>query len=83
LIRSVVGWWFKLVVTLTLSAFLGVVVFIRTGISAGMMTETAYAYAGVVGLLVLVGLVWLRAKVDSAPEVIEGFLRRLGLYKTA
>jgi len=27
-------------------------------------------------------LVWLKRKVDAAPEMIEGFLKRLGLYRS-
>jgi hypothetical protein len=26
-------------------------------------------------------LVWLKRKTDDAPEMIEGFLKRLGLYR--
>jgi hypothetical protein len=82
-IKSMIGWWYKLVVAGTISAYLGVVVFIRTGINAGVMSGEGYTYAIIVGLLALIGLVWLKAKLKSAPAAIEGFLRRLGLYKAS
>jgi len=80
-IKSVVDWWFKLVAFFSFTAFLGVVVFIGTGIAAGMMTQDAYLYAGAVGVLMVLGLIMLYNKVKNAPEVIEGFLRRMGLYR--
>ena len=80
-IKSVVGWWFKLVAFLSFTAFLGVVMFIRTGISVGMMTQGAYMYAGAAGVLMVLGLIVLYNKVKTAPEAIEGFLRRMGLYR--
>jgi len=80
-IKGLVKVWFRLVAFLSLTAFAGVVVFIRTGISAGMFTSSAYIYAAVSGALILLLLVWLKRKVDDAPEMIEGFLRRLGLYR--
>ena len=81
-IKAIVAWWFRLVAFLSFTAFLGVVVFIRTGISAGMFTSTTYWVAGATGVLTLLALVWLKGKVESAPEQIEGFLRRLGLFKS-
>ncbi|MFH0850500.1 MAG: hypothetical protein V1924_06130 [Candidatus Bathyarchaeota archaeon] len=80
-IKGLVKVWFRLVAFLSLTAFAGVVVFIRTGISAGLFTSLAYIYAAVSGGLILLLLVWLKRKVDDAPEMIEGFLRRLGFYK--
>jgi hypothetical protein len=81
-IKSLVNIWFRLVAFLSLTAFAGVVVFIRTGVSVGMFTGSAYIYAAVGGALMLILLVWLKRKVDEAPEMIEGFLRRLGLFKS-
>jgi hypothetical protein len=46
-----------------------------------MFSSSAYIYAAASGVLMLLLLVWLKRKVDEAPEMIEGFLRRLGLYK--
>ena len=80
-IKSVVGWWFKLVAFLSFTAFLGVVMFIRTSIAVGMMTQSAYMYAGAAGVLMVLGLTLLYNKVKNAPEAIEGFLRRMGLYR--
>jgi hypothetical protein len=45
------------------------------------MSQSTYIYAGVVGLVMALILVWVRGKVSKAPEMIEGFLRRMGLYK--
>jgi len=80
-IKGLVKIWFRLVAFFSLTAFAGLVVFIRTGISAGMFTSSAYIYAAASSVLMLMLLVWLRRKVEGAPETIEGFLRRLGLYK--
>jgi hypothetical protein len=81
-IKGLVNMWFRLVAFLSLTAFAGVVVFIRTGVSSGMFTGSAYIYAAVGGALMLLLLVWLKRKVDAAPEMIEEFLRRLGLYRS-
>ena len=80
-IKGLVKTWFRLVVFLSLTAFAGAVVFIRTGISAGMFTGSAYIYVAASGALILLLLAWLKRKVDDAPEMIEDFLKRLGLYK--
>jgi len=81
LINTMVRWWFRLFVAMSISAFLGVVVFVEFGIRAGSMSQSAYVYAGLIGLLMVLTLAWVRAKVNQAPEMIEGFLRRTGLYK--
>lgn len=81
MIKGLVKVWFRLVAFFSLTAFAGLVVFIRTGISAGMFSSSAYIYAAASGVLMLLLLVWLKRKVDEAPEMIEGFLRRLGFYK--
>ena len=81
-IKGLVKTWFRLVVFFSLTAFAGVVVFIRTGVLTGMFTGSAYIYAAVSGVLMLLLLVWLRRKVEDAPEMIESFLRRLGLYRS-
>jgi len=81
-IKGLADMWFRLVAFLSLTAFAGVVVFIRTGVSAGLFTGSAYVYAAVGGALMLLLLVWLKRKVDAAPEMIEGFLKRLGLYRS-
>jgi hypothetical protein len=78
LIRSMVKWWFRLFVAGTVSAFLGVVAFIGFGVRAGTMPQSAYVYAVVMCGLTLIALVWIRGKVNSAPEMIERFL---GLYR--
>ena len=80
-INTVVRWWFRLFVACSMSAFLGVVAFIEFGVRAGSMSQTAYIYAGVIGVLMVLVLIWVRGKVNQAPEMIEGFLRRMGLYK--
>ena len=81
LIKSMVKWWFRLFTAGSVSMLLGVLVFIRTGINAGMMAQSAYVYAGIIGVLTLLTLVWVRGKLNSAPKMIEGFLRRTGLYR--
>ena len=81
LIQTMVKWWFRLVVALTISAFIGVVVFIGFEIRAGTLPQSAYIYAGALGGLILMALVWIKGKVDAAPEMIEGFLRRIGLFR--
>lgn len=58
-IKSALNWWFKIVAFFSFAAFLGILVFIRTGVSAGVFTSSAYLYAGVTGVLMLVGLFWL------------------------
>lgn len=80
-IMGLVKMWFRLVVFFSLTAFAGVVIFIRTGVLAGTFTGSAYIYVAVSGGLILLLLVWLKRKVDDAPEMIEDFLKRLGLYK--
>ena len=81
LIKSTVKWWFRIFTFSCVSVMLGVVVFIRTSIRVGLMTSTAYSYAAVIGVLGLLGIVWVNSLIKSAPEMIEGFLRRTGLYK--
>ena len=81
-IKSMVAWWFRLVAFSSFTAFLGVVVFVRVGVTAGTFTSATYMYVGATGVLMLLVLVWLKGKVDSAPEQIESFLRRLGLFKS-
>ena len=81
LISTMVKWWFRLFVAMSISAFFGVVAFIGFGVRAGTMPTTAYTYAGIIGVLVLLTLAWVRGKVNTAPEKIEGFLKRIGLYK--
>ncbi len=81
LIISAVKWWFRLFTAGSISMLLGVLVFIRTGINSGMMPQSAYVYAGIIGVLTFLALVWVRGKIYSAPEMIESFLRRTGLYK--
>ena len=48
MIKSVVKWWFRLFTVGSVSTLLGVIVFIRTEIIAGMMSQSAYVYAGVI-----------------------------------
>jgi hypothetical protein len=79
-IKGLVKAWFRLVAFFSLAAFAGVVVLIWTGVSAGTFTSSAYAYGALSGILMLLLLVWLKRKTDDAPEMIEAFLRRLGLY---
>ena len=81
LINTMVKWWFRLFVAMSISAFLRVVAFIEFGVRAGSMSQSAYIYAGLIGLLLFLALAWVRVKVNQAPEMIEGFLRRIGLYK--
>ena len=81
LIKGAVKWWFRLFAFSSVSIVLGVVVFIRTSIRVGIMTSTAYSYAAVFGVLLLLGMVWVKSLISSAPEKIEGFLRKTGLYK--
>ena len=81
LINTMVKWWFRVFVAGSISAFLGVVAFIEFGVRAGSMSQSAYIYAGLIGLIMVLALAWVRAKVKQAPEMIQGFLRRIGLYK--
>lgn len=81
LINTMVKWWFRVFVAGSISAFLGVVAFIEFGVRAGSMSQSAYIYAGLIGLIMVLALAWVRAKVNQAPEMIQGFLRRIGLYK--
>ncbi len=81
LIKGAVKWWFRLFTFSCVSVMLGVVVLIRTSIRAGIMTSTAYSYAAVFCVLALLGIVWVNSRIRTAPEMIEGFLRRIGLYK--
>ncbi len=81
LISTVVKWWFRLLVAGSVSAFLGVIVFIQFGVSAGTMPQATYVYAGVIGVLMVLVLAWVRGKVNKAPEMLEDFLRRIGLFK--
>ena len=81
LIRSMVKWWFWLFAAGCASAFLGVVVFIGFGVNAGTMSSSTYLYAGGIGVLMLLMIVWIRGKIKSAPEMIESFLKRIGLYR--
>jgi hypothetical protein len=80
LIKSAVKWWFRLFTFSCVSVMLGVVVFIRTSIRVGLMTSTAYSYVAVLCVLALLGIVWVKSLISSAPEKIEGFLRRTRLY---
>lgn len=81
LISSMVKWWFRLFTAGCISFLLGVLMFIRTGVMAGHMSQMAYVYGGVIYVLTVAVIVWIRRKVLTAPEMIEGFLRRIGLYK--
>ena len=81
LITSAVKWWFRLFAISCVSVMLGVVMFVRTSIRVGIMTSTAYSYVAVFCVLALLGIVWVKSLISSAPEKIEGFLRRTGLYK--
>ena len=80
-IKSVVKWWFRLFTAGCVSLILGVVMFFNVSIRAGNMPSTAYTYAGIIGVLILLGVVWVRSMVSDAPERIEGFLRRMGLFR--
>jgi len=81
LIKSAVKWWFRIFMVSCVSVMLGVVMFIRTSIQVGLMTSMAYSYAAVLCVLALLGIVWVKSLISSAPEMIEGFLRRTGLYR--
>ena len=81
LIKSVVKWWFWLFAIGCASAYLGVIVFIMFEVNAGTMTSSAYMYAGVLGVMIFLLIAWIRIKISSAPEMIEGFLKRMGLFK--
>ncbi len=81
LIRSMVKWWFWLFAIGCASAYLGVVVFIGFEVNAGAMTSSAYIYVGVLGVLMFLLVAWIRVKISSAPEMIEGFLKRIRLIK--
>lgn len=81
LIRSVVKWWFWLFAIGCASAFLGVVAFIGFEVNAGAMPSSAYIYVGLLGVLMFLLIAWIRVKIRSAPEMIEGFLKRIGLIK--
>jgi hypothetical protein len=80
-IKSVIKWWFRLFSAGCVSLLLGVVMFFRFSINAGTMPSTAYVYAGIIGALILLGLVWVRSMTMDAPDRIEGLLRRMGLYR--
>jgi hypothetical protein len=80
-IKGLVRTWFRLVAFFSLTAFAGVLTFAWIGVSAGTFTASAYIYAAASGVLMLLLLAWLKRKTDNAPEMIEAFLRRLGLYR--
>jgi hypothetical protein len=81
LIKNAVKWWFRLFTFSCGSIMLGVVVFIKTSIRVGIMTSAAYSYAAVFCVLALLGIIWVNSRIRSAPEMIEGFLTRIGLFK--
>ena len=81
LIKNAVKWWFRLFTISCVSVMLLVVMFIRTSIRIGIMTSAVYNYAAVLGVLALLGIVWVNSRISSAPEMIEGFLTRIGLFK--
>jgi len=79
--KSPVRTWFRLVAFFSLTAFTGIVVLMWTEVSAGAFTVSAYICVALSGALLLMLLVWLRGQTDKAPEQIESFLRRLGLFR--
>ena len=81
LIKSMVKWWFWLFAIGCATAYLGVIAFIGFGVNAGTMQSSAYIYVGVLGILMFLLIAWIRVKISSAPEMIEGFLKRMGLFK--
>lgn len=81
LVKSVVKFWFWLVCAFSFTAFLGVVAFIEFSIRAGEITQIAYVYVGITGVLMVLSLIWVRSKIKSTPEMIEDFLRQIGLFK--
>lgn len=64
--------WFGLVVTFTISAFLGLVAFVWFGVGGGSFTEVWYYYLAVIALVLIVVLVWLRGWVRREAERVQG-----------
>ena len=81
LVSGVVNTWSRLVLFFSFTAFLGVVVFIRTSVGAGYFGEAAYVWLIVSGVLLVGVYLWLERIRKEAPERIVEFLHRLGLYK--
>jgi predicted transcriptional regulator len=67
-IATWVNRWFYLFLMLTFSAMLGLVAFIRTGVTAGMLPQASYYYLAGFTLLVIVLLVWFRRWVRDESE---------------
>ena len=81
LITGVVNLWTRLVLLGSLSAFLGLVVFINTSVRAGYSGETAYLWLTLPAGLMVVAYIWLEKVRRETPEKIVEFLARLGIYK--
>ncbi len=66
------NWWFGLLVMCTFSAFLGLVVFVWSGMRGGNFTEVWYYYLAAIALVLIVLLVWLRGWVRREAERAQG-----------
>ncbi|UCD44828.1 MAG: helix-turn-helix transcriptional regulator [Candidatus Bathyarchaeota archaeon] len=80
-VQGVVGWYFNLVIALLFTAMMGAVVFVAIMMRRDLDLALGY---GVIGSMV-VGFVlasrWLLKVKREAPEMVVGFLQRLGLYR--
>jgi hypothetical protein len=64
--------WFGLVVIGTFSAFLGLVVFVWSGVIGGNFSEVQYLYLGIIAFVLIILLVWLRGWVRREAERVQG-----------
>ena len=80
-IATWVNRWSYLVITLTASAMLGLVVFVRTAVISGQLPQTSYYYLAGFALLVVVVLIWfkrwIRKESERAQDWWNSILNRL------
>jgi predicted transcriptional regulator len=80
-INGIVNMWSRLAFLGSISAFLGLVVFINTSVRAGLSSNTAYIWLVIPGGLLVWMYLWLEKVRREAPEKIINFLHRFNLIK--
>ena len=63
--------WFGLLVFGTISAFLGLVVFVYMGVNSGTFSGSTYFFLAAIALLLIVILAWLRGWVKRESERVQ------------